>query len=156
MENFDRVFESCKNRNAPINERKFVITDIKTPAGKKIYTILNDAKIDIKNNIEKLFKKSDENRGVISNTVLEEMPNFIDLVSRLERMSTFKDSFETVEDQPEDDHYNDYEDDQDNDEEPDADYQDSIDDMENAIDDVDDAIDDMDDSEEEEKEEEEK
>ena len=92
MKNFDKLFESTKSK-IQINESKYTITDVKTPVGKKIYTILNDAKMDIKQNIEKLFKKSDENRGVISNTVLQEMPDFIDLVARLERMSTFKDSF---------------------------------------------------------------
>jgi len=93
MKQFDKLFESTKLK-IQVNENKHVITDIKTPVGKKIYTILNDAKLQIKENIEKLFKKSDENRGVISNTVLQEMPNFIDLVARLEKMSTFKDSFD--------------------------------------------------------------
>lgn len=93
MENFDKLFNSCVKK-MQINENKHIITDIKTPIGKKIYTILNDAKLQIKESIEKLFKKSDENRGVISNTVLQQMPDFIDLVAKLERMSTFKDSFD--------------------------------------------------------------
>ena len=58
MKNFDKLFESCKEK-IQIDESKYTITDIKTPSGKKIYTILNDAKLDIKENIEKLFKKND-------------------------------------------------------------------------------------------------
>jgi len=99
MKKFDKLIESTKSK-IQINESKYVITDIKTPIGKKIYTILNDAKMDIKINIEKLFKKSDENRGVISNTVLQEMPDFITQVANLERMSTFKDSFNTEIEEP--------------------------------------------------------
>ena len=93
MKNFDKLFESCKEK-IRIDESKYSITDIKTATGKKIYTILNDAKMDIKTQIEKLFKKSDPNRGVISNIVLQEMPDFIELVARLERTSTLKDSFD--------------------------------------------------------------
>ena len=120
MKKFDKLFESTKSK-IQINESKYGITDIKTPVGKKIYTILNDAKMDIKTNIEKLFKKSDENRGVISNTVLQEMPDFIDLVAKLERTSTLKDSFDSAEveiDEPEVD-----------------DFDDTLDDLEDDIDD---------------------
>lgn len=126
MENFDKLFDSCKNKRMPLNERKFTITDIKTPAGKKIYTILNDAKINIKDEIEKLFKKSDENRGVISNTVLEEMPNFIELVARLERTPTFKSSFDVAEEPDMDLGMDD---------DPDSEYQDSMEDNPDGDDD---------------------
>lgn len=125
MKNFDKLFESCKERNR-LDESKYSITDIKTPTGKKIYTILNDAKIDIKTNIEKLFKKSDPNRGVVSNNVLQEMPDFIDLVSKLERQSTLKDSFDSVEEEPEA-NYAEPEDDM-NDGDMDADNADDVDD----------------------------
>ena len=93
MKNFDKLFESQKQK-IQIIENKYKISDIKTVNGKKIYTILNDAKSKIKNEIELLFKKSDPNRGAISNTVVNEMPDFVELVGRLERIPTFKDSFE--------------------------------------------------------------